>query len=1498
MRHNIYTLLLFVLLLTGLPALAQHQLYQSGQLFVQFDNECSFDWQHDNIQRTRELGNDFPDLLQLLQTFRATELKRAFTLPNPRLQHIYVLHYEQDQLLKDELLQELNQLNYVRYAERVPLYHLFDCTPNDPLFAQQWSMTNTNMPAALELFLNGNTCNFNNVPICNEGVVLAMVDDAVLTTHEDIAPMLWVNPGEIAGNGIDDDANGYIDDINGWDVAFNDNNPYPDVLTDTHGTHCAGIAAGSTNNGIGVASPAGSIVQLMAVKTASFGSLVAPYQGVQYAMASGADVISMSWGGGGFSQTYQTLFDVAYSMGIVCVAAAGNDHVDIPMYPASYDHVISVAATDNADQLAIFSNFGTTIDIAAPGVDIMSCLADNNSAYGQMSGTSMACPFVSSVCALMLYLNPALTPDAVLSCLQNTATDVSALNPDYVGMMGAGVVNVQGVFQCLENVPIVGFSYQYDVYCPGQPIALTDESVSCQISAWQWSFPGGTPASSNVPNPTVSFPAGTYNISLTVTNVYGSSTLSQTVLVGSPTVTLGGGGNIVEGSMLSLQLTYNGSLPYDVTYTDGTDTYNISGINENPYFFSVTPSDTTTYTLLSANNAFCSANISGEAVVNVLLVSGNEQICKFGNVYGNAGDNGLNRLTSYNPVTETVHIGTGDPHLTVINTASGDVVTAKTYTGLDWPGINYANTPNGDLIGIRSDTWGPNSKWYANRIDAAGNLIWAVRYEGAGRQQVPNIIPSIGDTYFIAGWYNNYGGSSDDFGVIKIDGSGNVIASVALNKGDDQMGQITPDGMGGLYMIGEVEHDYTVTFVHLDQNLAVLQTHQYIPNVLYYNEGRSVIPTSDGGYALTIYQNTSGTSQYGVLMKIDAAYNIQWVKRFSPAVAYTTCYPNDLLEDSSGNIYVSGDIFLSGTNYRAFFAKFSSAGTLLASKVIANAGGTPINGRYGAIQYNPNSAFAPMILGAYIPGGPFGQHDFCIVRTTEDLDECMLADFALTVIDDGWSYLPLTMADAPISLIAQPLTGTTTDETINRQSDCLDCVVSNCTLACSFTVPATDICSGSSVLLSADCSGTSYLWFVNDNVVSTDSSFTHSFGSPGIYDIQLFVNNDTCTVMAEGSINVVSASGDAGPDLIICPDEQGQLLASGGIAYNWWPTAELNDPNIANPIVTPTISATYYVAITNALGCVVMDSVDVWLAPPPVLLPLQLDTTICQNDTLVYQIWNGSPISDYTYAWSPPTGLSCTDCPNPTATTNSSIVYTLTVSNSFGCSAAQTFTVNIDNPLVTTDTLFQTTCLLLEVGYFTDTLANQYGCDSIVNRLVSLLPSNADTIYQTTCLPDEEGVQILTVPNQYGCDSTTTIITELLPSSETTLNLLTCEEDLLGTVTETLVAVNGCDSTVISITTLDPDCPEYKVVMPNAFSPNQDGINDVFFVRSPDMATLYIAVYNRWGQKVFETENITGTWDGRFKDKDCEIGVYVYFTSGTFTNGEPFANKGNITLIR
>jgi subtilisin family serine protease len=189
------------------------------------------------------------------------------------------------------------------------------------------------------------------------------------------AANIFVNPGEIAGNGIDDDLNGFIDDIHGWDFVNHDNNPMDDH---GHGTHTSGTVAAIGNNGIGVTGVCWSarILPLKFLDAGGFGSTSDAILAVQYATMMHARLTSNSWGGGGFSQGLFDAIAAAGAQGILFVAAAGNassNNDNFPNFPSNYDlpNIIAVASTDDRDQLSGFSNFGlNTVDLGAPGTDI------------------------------------------------------------------------------------------------------------------------------------------------------------------------------------------------------------------------------------------------------------------------------------------------------------------------------------------------------------------------------------------------------------------------------------------------------------------------------------------------------------------------------------------------------------------------------------------------------------------------------------------------------------------------------------------------------------------------------------------------------------------------------------------------------------------------------------------------------------------------------------------------------------------------------------------------------------------------------------------------------------------------------------------------------------------------------------------------------------------------------------------------------------------------
>jgi subtilisin family serine protease len=239
--------------------------------------------------------------------------------------------------------------------------------------------------------------------------IVAIIDSGMDTTHEVLADALWQNDGEIAGNGIDDDHNGYVDDVHGWNFANGTANVWDG---DGHGTHVAGIVRGVSQDLFAIPL-AGSKIQIMPLKFLDdhgFGSTSDAINAIYYAVNNGAKILNNSWGGPSYSRALHEAIAFAYENEVLFVAAAGNAKTNndkTPMYPASYDvpNIISVAATNDYDSLASFSNFGvSTVHVASPGVSILSSYPPNS--YTYLSGTSMAAPVVAGIAALVAHEQP------------------------------------------------------------------------------------------------------------------------------------------------------------------------------------------------------------------------------------------------------------------------------------------------------------------------------------------------------------------------------------------------------------------------------------------------------------------------------------------------------------------------------------------------------------------------------------------------------------------------------------------------------------------------------------------------------------------------------------------------------------------------------------------------------------------------------------------------------------------------------------------------------------------------------------------------------------------------------------------------------------------------------------------------------------------------------------------------------------------------------------
>jgi subtilisin family serine protease len=327
--------------------------------------------------------------------------------------------------------------------------------PSDPSLGALWGMNNTGQTGGVA-DADIDAAEAWDVTTGSRSVVVAVVDTGIDYNHPDLAANMWRNPREVAGDRVDNDGNGFVDDVYGWDFANNDADPFDD---NSHGTHVSGTIGAVGNNAVGVAGVNWQ-VSLMALKflgANGSGSTSAAIASLNYATMMrrtyGVNVVASnnSWGGGGASTALTNAVVAGGNAGIICVAAAGNEAANndvIASYPANVasDAVISVAATDSSNRLASFSNYGaTTVDVAAPGVSVLSTTPGNS--YSSYSGTSMAAPHVSGLVALMAAANPQATVAQIRSAILSTAVPVSGL---------AGKVASGGLINAAAAVAAIG----------------------------------------------------------------------------------------------------------------------------------------------------------------------------------------------------------------------------------------------------------------------------------------------------------------------------------------------------------------------------------------------------------------------------------------------------------------------------------------------------------------------------------------------------------------------------------------------------------------------------------------------------------------------------------------------------------------------------------------------------------------------------------------------------------------------------------------------------------------------------------------------------------------------------------------------------------------------------------------------------------------------------------------------------------------------------------
>ena len=416
--------------------------YLPNQIIIKFKAENS-------LPSTTTIKSDRLKSIHQIKAIKVVGLKQIFTdrsfeklmgtapIANDQtgLNRIYELKFI-GSLNIEIIINEILQDEAVEYAE--PAYIQYtQYTPNDPLLSSRQTYLNqVRALAAWDVIKNSSS------------VVIGIVDSGSDLEHPDLAANILINTADPI-NGIDDDRDGFVDNNRGWDFiglsATNikeDNNP--DVTSDStdHGVHISGIASAVTDNNIGVSSIAFN-AKMLIVKVGADDNARAiyrGYEGIKYAADHGAQIINCSWGGAGGGAFGLDVINYAISKGCLIVAAAGNDNTVAPDYPAAYSGVISVASVGGNDVKSSFSNYGPTVDIAAPGSGIYNTKNAGN--YGNRSGTSMATPMVSSAAALVKARFPSYNMLQIGEQLRITSDNIDVINPDFAGQIGKGRLNV------------------------------------------------------------------------------------------------------------------------------------------------------------------------------------------------------------------------------------------------------------------------------------------------------------------------------------------------------------------------------------------------------------------------------------------------------------------------------------------------------------------------------------------------------------------------------------------------------------------------------------------------------------------------------------------------------------------------------------------------------------------------------------------------------------------------------------------------------------------------------------------------------------------------------------------------------------------------------------------------------------------------------------------------------------------------------------------------
>jgi subtilisin family serine protease len=460
MKKHLLLILLIVLPFVKANANAN---YATTRIIIKFKQVVQFPNQ-DNNQNYFVTGiNGIDALNEKYNCIRFEKLgKGKKQINNP----LYVIHFNSD-INIEEAVNNYQLTGELEYAEPDYKGEGGGVIPNDQYFFRQWSLVNTGTFSLFPGTIADSDIDMDDAWMITQGdatTVITIIDSGMRLQHPEVAGRIWTNTGEIAGNLIDDDGNGYIDDVEGYDWAYSDNDPTDDV---GHGTNITGIVAANANNSIGYAGINWNckVMELKALDVNNSGYYSWWTDAIYYAVDNGTNIINMSMGGSSNSTTMEAAIDYAFNNNVTVTVCMMNFNNNVDYYPAAFTNVIATGSTDPDDDRSVpfswsttsGSNYGNHIDVCAPGNYIYGLSHTSNTAYGvYWSGTSMAAPHVAGLASLMLAVDNTLTPSQIKNIIESTAQDLVGApledTPGWDQYHGWGRINANAALQLVVSV--------------------------------------------------------------------------------------------------------------------------------------------------------------------------------------------------------------------------------------------------------------------------------------------------------------------------------------------------------------------------------------------------------------------------------------------------------------------------------------------------------------------------------------------------------------------------------------------------------------------------------------------------------------------------------------------------------------------------------------------------------------------------------------------------------------------------------------------------------------------------------------------------------------------------------------------------------------------------------------------------------------------------------------------------------------------------------------